>query len=174
MTVDQRGGITALNLAAPVLEGREDALRDLLRRLPLDDRSPLARLGSVHFGRWSMIDDWPADAQWTLWFSVNIEGTVSGFAAAVVDHMPAEADAIWSHCVGWAGATDSAALERWILDRRIHTDHFIAAYPNTTLADCARVHALRRELVSFAIDAQKLERAALAARFREQFGRLAG
>ena len=124
MTADTNGILTALNVAAPVLEGQEAALQEVLQGLPKENGSPLARLGTVHFGRWTLIPGWPEAGQTTLWFSVDIEGSAERFVAGMRLRMAAEADAIWSHCVDWPGVEDPAALERWMLGRRIPTHYF--------------------------------------------------
>lgn len=172
MSVDRLGVITALNVAAPVLEGHEAALEDVLEDLPKQAESPLARLGTVHFGRWSLIPGWPAPEQWTLWFSTDFEGSAERFVAGVRLRMPAEADAIWCHCVDWPGVGDPAAFERWIFARRVPTHYFLAAYPDATLADCRRAHRRQRALARLAIDAQGMDRAGVLAAFRERFGDL--
>jgi hypothetical protein len=172
MTADRQGVLEALNIAAPVLEGREGALKQVLNGLPKHDESPLARLGTVHFGRWSLIGDWPEPKQWTLWFSADIEGTVERFVSGVRLRMPVEAEAIWRHCVDWPGADDPAALERWFLGLRVPTHYVIAAYPQATLADCRRAHARRGSLVELAIEAQRMARDDVVAAFRERFGEL--
>lgn len=169
MSVDTNGVLTALNIATPVMEGHEHALRAYLRSLPQGDASPLARLGTVHFGRWSLIGCWPEHGQWTLWCSVNIEGTPEQFVDGVRRLVPGEAEAVWSHCVGWPGVEESAALERWLLGQRIPTEHFLALYPNATLADCKRALRLRRDFVQFAIRAQNQAPVEVAAKFRERF-----
>lgn len=170
-SVDEQGVLTALNVAAPVLEGHEATVEHVLELLP-EDRSPLAHLGTVHFGRWSLFPDWPATGQTTLWFSADFEGTVEQFAERVCSRMPDEAEAIWSHCVEWPGVGDPAALERWILDLRIPTHYFLAINPGATLADCESARTWQRSFAEFAIEAQSMDRAGVRAGFRERFGDL--
>jgi hypothetical protein len=173
VSVDRQGVITALNVAAPVLERRESALEEALKALPDQAGSPLAMLGTVHFGRWSLIPDWPAPEQWTLWFSADFEGSVERFIAGVRLQIPEQADAIWSHCVDWPGVGDPAALERWIFGHRVPTHYFLAAYPDATLERCRHAHERRRKLARLAIDAQRMKtRADVLAAFRKRFGDL--
>lgn len=173
MSTDRLGVITALNVAAPVLKGHERELETVLNDLPDQAESPLALLGTVHFGRWSLIPGWPARDQWTLWFSADFEGSVERFVAGVRLRMADQAEDIWSHCVGWPGVGDPAALERWIFGRRVPTHYFLAAYPDATLARCRRAHERQRDLAQLASKAQGMKsRAAVLAAFRKRFGDL--
>ena len=172
MTVDRQGVLTALNLATPVLEGHVAALERALKAMPDQADSPLARLGTVHFGRWSMFPGWPEPGQSALWFSADFEGSVQGFVAGVRKHLPDEAEKIWSHCVDWPGVQDATALERWMLNHRIPTHYFLAAAPDATLAQCRLAHDRRHRFVKLAIDAQKMNSDDILAAFRERFADL--
>jgi len=164
---DRLGQLTGLNVAAPVRAGADSALLSAIAAIPLDDESPFARLGTVHFARWVLLPDAPRAGVATLWFSATFDGTLERFLSGLVRHVPCELDAVFGHCVDWPGARDRHAFERWVRGRRVPIAYFLAAYPDATLPQISRALARRRALVELAVRAPHMDAAQLHAAFRE-------
>ncbi|HEX6390330.1 MAG TPA: hypothetical protein VFZ89_12800 [Solirubrobacteraceae bacterium] len=165
MKDDRLGQLTGLNVAAPLRAGADEALLAAIAAVPEGPASPFARLGTVHFARWVPLPDKPRPGVTTLWFSATFDGTLARFVSGLARHMPAELDAVFTHCVDWPGARDRDALERWMRARRIPVSYFLAAYPNATLPRIAQALERRRALVELAIEAPHMDAAELHAEF---------
>lgn len=165
---DRLGQLTGLNVAAPVRAGADEALLAAIAAVPVADRSPFARLGTVHFARWVLMNDTPRPGVATVWFSATFDGTLDRFLSGLARHMPGELDAVFTHCVEWPGARDRHGFERWVRARRVPVAYFLAAYPDATLPQISRALARRRALVELAGQAPHMDAAQLHAAFRER------
>jgi hypothetical protein len=164
VSADRLGELYGLNVAGAVLPGAGPALRAAIAALPRGDESPLARLGTVHFGRWVVIDGWPRAGREVLWFSATFDGTLERFLAGVRKLLAREAHAVWRHCAGWPGVEDPAAFERWMREHRLPTHYFLAAAPDATVAGLRRALARRETVIQLARETRGLTPAQLAAR----------
>ena len=168
----------ALTAIAP---GRSAALRAYLEAMPVGPDSPVARLEQTHFARFivipQLIDLGPPPATRDrlkneyLLFSTDFDGSLQDFLQALCGAMPVEADAIWGHCVGYPGADDQAAFERYMRHNQIDTTFPFSAYPDATVADVRAALALRARLIDFAIRAQAMDPATLESAYRREFAR---
>jgi hypothetical protein len=158
----------------PIRAGEEPALASHLRTLGAGDKSPLAALPYVHFGRWMIIDQLKADwsgapsppprlkSQYLL-FSASLTAPADGTYAAelpgsffreLVARIPAEADAIWRHCVGYPGSSDSDAFVRYLDRSRLETSLFYVGYPDVTVGEVRAAVTARHSLIAFALNHQ--------------------
>lgn len=171
----------ALTLLTPVLPGKTETLAAYLHELGVGDKSPLSRLPYVHFARWVVVDqlktDWPGAPvprpslkSAYLLFTANVTGPAeeqpSGGAEDYVKRlpesllheirarMPAEANAIWSHCYGFPGLADADAFVSYLARSQLDTSLFHVGYADVTVDDVRQALAARDSLVSFARDHQ--------------------
>ena len=175
---DTSGQAYALTVFTPIRDGHEEALRAYLASLPGQGDSPLARLGTTHFARWLVLSDFvyqgPPQERDSLRspylvFTSNFDGDRDTYLEAMAQLMPVEADAIWSHCVGYPGTDEPAAFARYLAHNQLGTTFFVAAYPDSTVSQVRDAVATRARLTAFAIEAQSLPRHELREAFRARF-----
>jgi hypothetical protein len=168
----------AVTMLTPILPGRGEDLARHLQRLEIGPNSPLARLPSVHFGRWVVIDqlqtDWPGapdprptlKSQYLL-FTASVtspEGGRHRFPQSFLEELHREiagdADAIWSYCVGYPGSRDRDAFVAYLAKSQLETALFHVGYPDVTAERVRHALAVRDSLVAFARDHQGMRDAA--------------
>ncbi len=99
---------TQLSILTAVLDGQADALRNLLAALPLRDGSPFAAVSGTHNGRFVVVSPKPLAPRTMLMCSATIDTPIRRWVEGLLDALGPNAEAIWSHCVGWPGL-DAAA-----------------------------------------------------------------
>jgi hypothetical protein len=168
----------AVTMLTPILPGRGRDLARHLQRLETGPKSPLARLPSVHFGRWVVIDQlktaWPGApdprptlrSQYVL-FTASVTAPEGGrhrfpqsFLEVLHREIAGDADAIWSHCVGYPGSRDRDAFVGYLAKSQLETALFHVGYPDVTVQEVRRALAIRDSLVTFARDHQGMRDAA--------------
>jgi len=174
---DRAGQASALTTLIPIVAEREDELRGYLRGLPRGAESPLARLERTHVARWVVIDRLPSDPPnpdrldegHLLLFTTSIDGETGSYLRELCRELRAEAERIWSCCVGFPGVGDEAAFARWILDHHLKTSFFVAAYANATVGEVRDSLAAREQLLRFVLGSADMDPEARLAGFRSQF-----
>jgi hypothetical protein len=101
-----------------------------------------------------------------LLFSATHDRTTN-YLEQIAEHMPKEADAIWSHCKGYPGVKNRERFVRYLQEHSVRTDLFVSAYPHATLPEVLEGLELRQRLGDFAPRAQTMSREELHAAFRE-------
>jgi hypothetical protein len=166
----------------PVRAGAERELSAYLNALGVGDESPLAQLPYVHFGRWVLIDqlktDWPGapvplprlnKSQYLL-FTASVtapaedhltptegryaERLPESFLYELCTRIPADAHAIWRHCLGYPGISDPDAFVRYLARSQLETSLFHVGYADVTVDEVRQALAARDALVAFARDHQ--------------------
>jgi hypothetical protein len=174
------GQACALTVMTPIADSQQEALTAYLERLRDDgERGPLARLGRTHFGRWVIVpgfvpDDVPnADvlASPHLLFTACFDGDVDSYLDELGSTLAEESQEIWGRCAGAPAPATGAALKRYLLDHRIKTGFFVAAYGEATVPRVRAALAQRDALIAFATDAQAMDPATLQQAFLERLGR---
>jgi hypothetical protein len=178
---NRRGGAYALTVFTPILEGHEDAVRELIEAMPVGADSPLARLDGLHFSRLQIFRELVHQGEKQrkrdrlrsshLVFTSTFDGELDPYLEAICARLGAEADEWWQHCAGYPGTADPAAFTRYIRDHQADTSLFASAHPNASVARVRESVELRDRIVDFAAGAQGLDAAELQARFRERFAR---
>jgi hypothetical protein len=128
----------------------------------------------VHFGRWLVIDrlkmSWPGaprrptelHSQYLL-FTAALTAPSEGaylrdlpgsFLAEVAARIPADADAIWGHCVGYPGVTPVGPFVDYLSNSQLDTLLFHVGYADVTVEEVRRALAARDGLAGFARDHQ--------------------
>jgi hypothetical protein len=168
----------ALTVLTPVLDGRREALEAHLDALGGGDGSPLVRVPGTHFARWVVIGDVVHEGGGQrrdhlkaprLLFTSNFDGPLERYLEGLRTGLGEDADAIWGHCRGYPGRDDPAAFAGWMGAHRLKSALFFPAYGEQTVGEVHANLELRQRLVDFALHAQGLGAAELAAGFRERF-----
>ncbi len=177
---DVSGQAFALTVLTPIAAGEEGPLRTYLEGLRGGgDRGPLARLPRTHFGRWVIVPDFVADevpdadhlATPYLLFTACFDGKLGSYLDELVAELAAEAGEIWGRCAGCPRPAAGAALKRYLLDHRIKTGFFVAAYGQATVPEVHAALAQRERMIAFAQEAQAMDARTLQREFHERFGR---
>jgi hypothetical protein len=146
----------------------------------LDALSPnvFARLEMLHLARvqifHSLVHQGPRQRRTDtlrvpqLVFTSTYDGSLDDYLDALRVRVP-EADEWWGRCPGYPGRDDAAAFGTYVKGHAIRTSLWASAIPGATVADVHEALALRERIVSFAVDAQGLDAAALHERFRAEF-----
>ena len=120
---NQYGKAYGLTSLFPILPGHTDALEAHLHALDPDE-SPLGRLPQLHMSRLHVIRglvyQGPPQIPETLdndylIFTASIDGDIDAFLRDFASLLGPDADAIFSHTVGFPGTGDSGAFARWAL-----------------------------------------------------------
>jgi hypothetical protein len=171
----------AVTLLTPVRAGAEAELSAHFTTLGVGDRSPLAKLPYVHFARWVVIDqlktDWPGapvpaprlNSRYLL-FTASVtapqedhvtpaearyaERLPDSFLYELVTRIPADADAIWRHCLGYPGISDADAFVRYLARSQLAASLFHVGYADVPVDEVRQALAARDAVVAFARDHQ--------------------
>ncbi len=172
----QTHGLIAL---APILPGREGAVRAALDRLPSGADSPFARSGATHFARWVIINrlmyagpPQPRDTLRSpyLLFTSHYDGALDAYLDELCARLPTELDALYRHCVGYPGVRDRRAFAAWLRRGQVAPSFYFGAYADASLGQVLTALDLRERLRAFALATQGLDAAALQAAYRRTFG----
>ena len=178
---DAHGGAGALSagelaVLAPVLEGHENDLSRTLEALPGEEFSPLARVDGLHFSRWVIVPElvYGKEPQKPdhlrrplLIFTSTFDGTPEEHVDALLAGLGQTADEVWGHCDGWPGRERA---KEWLLERRVKTGMFVAAYPEVSVEQVRDALARRERLLELAEETQRADDETLRRRFLEEFG----
>lgn len=177
---NRTGTTYALTVFTAIVPGHEEEVREVIENLARGEASPLARLGTVHISRLQIFDHLvyqgaPQKRDTLRWnylvFTAAFDGhDLDPFLDSVLDELPDEAHAWWSHCVGYPGVDDRMAFRKWIRDNQIHTSLFAVASPNRTVPEVRASLALRERFLDFVIANQGVDATDLQERFLSAFG----
>jgi hypothetical protein len=172
------GQAYALSVLAPIRDGQEGPLTELLESWGDGDASPLSRVPGTHIARFVVIPDvvYQGAGQRKrdrltprLLFSSNHDGELSAYLEGLRTHMGADADAVWSHCRGYPGHHDGPAFAAWMQAHQLEAALFFAAYGGMTVEQVQSNLARRRKLLDLAVGARQLPPDDLKTRFMEDF-----
>ena len=174
---DRNGQARALNIFTPIRPGEEHALHNYLADLPRGHASPLARSARTHFARWVIIDRLPTECvprpdrlrRTQLLFTSSFDGDQRSYLEDLVNVLAAEIPEVWGRCEGCPGTAASAALVDWLLDHKVRSSFFVAAYNKSTVHDVRNALAAREQALDFALRAQGMDPARRLQAFREAF-----
>lgn len=165
----------SLTVFARLEDGKLEHARAAARAWEDEPESPFARLPAVHLGRIVVVEKIERHIRKAfehgsfLLLSIDYDGELDALFEAMARKIPAQLDALLGACEGWPGATDAAAVSRWIGDRRVQPGVELIAYPNATVERVLAAIDVHRRVVRFACETQDLAPAALQAAFREAF-----
>jgi hypothetical protein len=172
---NQAGQAYAFMAMTPILEGREQELRELLQGFT-HETSPFAALAQTHFARWVIIRDWVNSRAQPrqdhlgcpyLIFTSNLHGPIDAYLDALCARP--EAATIWGHCAGCPQPAAGEPLKAYLLHNQIDTGFFVAAYPKASVEEVRASLALREQLIAFAVSSQGMDAEALKSAFDAAF-----
>jgi hypothetical protein len=138
---------TAITGITKIIPGRAPQLRAVLATVrTMGQDSPIARISTIHFARWVLIDD---DTR--LLFTTNFDGPWDDYIDQFVDAAPDGFDAIWGNCEGYpaGGCRDRAAFKQYIRDHEYPAELFYSAYPDATVKQVHRALRTREKFEQF-------------------------
>lgn len=162
----------AVTLATPILPGRCEELRAILRSFDKGDGSPLARVRDVQFARWVVIDQ--VRTKWRhaprrasslrtqyLLFSADLTAPAyragelpNAFFRDIADDMRDACIAVWENCWEFPGLDDIEKFVSYLADSQVDIGLYYAAFPDATPSDIANALDVRRQLGEFAREHQ--------------------
>jgi hypothetical protein len=160
----------------PVEAGREEALRKTLADFGSGDTSPFHGVAETHMVRLYVLDHYggalfgpthhrdlsPA----LLVLTAVLDGAPAAWADRLGDEIGPTVQALWSHCAGYPGLSDSRAFGRWLLDHEVAPSFSIIPRQDTV----ERIRhglAVRARLGELAARLQGAAPAAVRAAFRQ-------
>jgi hypothetical protein len=153
----------ALTLVLPIIQGREDALRNLLTEIGthIDSNSyfRFAQLESVHFMRWVVVPAEAPSAAVQLAFESNHDGTPEEHLRELFSKAPEGMHAIYQHCVGYpsrtglrtigTGVQGAAPFISYLLDHKIPSRAFYVGVPGMTVKQVRGEAEIRRRIEGY-------------------------
>jgi hypothetical protein len=145
---NQNGQVYGLTILSPIIEDeRLDIchsmeLRWYLGNLARDHKSPFAQISSTYLARLVVMDDVvyvgaPACEEHLksryLIFETNFDGDLDTYLTRMARETPDFVDAVWKHCVGYPGVSDTAAFVAYMKKCQIATTFFFADVNNRTV-----------------------------------------
>ncbi|WP_053179858.1 hypothetical protein [Pseudomonas kilonensis] len=122
------GQVTELTVITPIIKGKANDLRNVLKGIQISPDSPIKRISSIHYARWVIFDN---DSR--LLFTSNFDGTWEKYLGDFVKLAAEGLDAIWSNCEGYPGAQTYEKFQEYVRKHQVKTDLFYAAYPDATV-----------------------------------------
>jgi hypothetical protein len=175
---DRSGQACALSVMTPIASGRADELRTYLEALP-QRGGPFERLGRTHFARWVIVEDFVSEAEQPhedhlsspfLLFTSNFDGPADSYLDELCERLAPEAREIWGRCDGCPAGAAGDELKRYLLDNRIPTGFFVAAYGKATVSKVRASLELRERMIDLAVRSESMTPAVLRQAFDDEIG----
>jgi hypothetical protein len=132
--------------------------------------SPLTQIPTTHLARWVVVDDAPFEGiparvdhleSKYLLFTSNFD--TPGGASAEPDRyleslrstIPDVMDALYSHCHGYPGSSDTRAFRDYMRRCQIETSFFFGAYPDATVENVLHALDAQRRFGAFVAEHQE-------------------
>jgi hypothetical protein len=180
---NQNGSVYGLTILSPIIDDEKATpshdlqIRAYLSNLPTGEQSPFALAPGTHLARLVVMDDvifvgMPACEEHLhskyLVFESNCDGDMESYLLGLATTAGAHLDAIWSHCVGYPGASDPRQFIDYMRACQIETTFFFAAVNDKSVSESLRALQTQRAVRDFISSHQGMEPARLQDEF-EQF-----
>lgn len=178
------GKVYGLTILSPILNDDEASpshdlqIRSYLAGLSTGRESPFAQAPGTHLARLVVMDDVifvgaPAVEEHLnskyLIFESNCDpgpdGTIDSYLQGLAEYAGAHLDAIWSHCVGYPGASDRAAFVRYMKACQLVTTFFFAAVNDKSVPETLRALQTQKAVADFVETHQGMQPGQLRAEF---------
>jgi hypothetical protein len=161
---NQSGQVYGLTILSPIIEeegldiGHSMQLRWYLGHLARDHKSPFAQISSTYLARLVVMDDVvyvgaPACEEHLksryLVFETNFDGDLDTYLTRMARETPEFVDAVWKHCVGYPGLSDTAAFVAYMKKCQINTTFFFADVNNRTVEQTRKALQTQAALAHF-------------------------
>jgi hypothetical protein len=179
---NQNGSLYGLTILSPIIDDEKATpshdlqIRRYLAGLPTGPESPFALAPGTHLARLVVMDDViyvgsPAIEEHLqskyLVFESNCDGDLDEYLGGLAEAVPQYLDAIWTHCVGYPGATDPEAFIAYMKSCQVETTLYFAAVNDKSLPVTLRALQTQRAVADFIATHQGMEPARLQAEFLE-------
>jgi hypothetical protein len=179
---NQNGNLYGLTFLSPIIDdekipiSHDLQIRKYLASLPTDERSPFATAPDTHLCRLVVMDDViyvgsPACEEHLkskyLVFETNCDADATGYLTGLATTIPHQLDAIWSHCVGYPGASNLQAYLAYMKACQLETTFFFAAVNDKSLPQSLRALQTQRAVADFVANHQGLPPAQLQSEFKQ-------
>ncbi len=135
---------------------------------------PLRRLSFIHFGRWSIIEDLPANPGAPpeqlnyryLLFESNFNGRWDQYIDAFSYVLGRRMDLIWGSSFGFPGPKPAQPFKAYIASNEYDASHYYSAYPDATVSTICSALTLDEPLAELAQAARLLDPDTFERRYR--------
>jgi hypothetical protein len=161
---NRNGQVYGLTILSPIIEderldiGHSMEIRWYLGHLPRDHQSPFAQVSSTYLARLVVMDDVvyvgaPACEEHLksryLVFETNFDGDLDTYLTRMARETPEFVDAVWKHCVGYPGLSDTAAFVAYMKKCQITTTFFFADVNDRTVQQSLKALQTQSALARF-------------------------
>ena len=179
---NKNGKVYGLTILSPIIDDDQATpshdlqIREYLATMPTGEQSPFALAPGTHLARLVVMDDviyvgMPACEEHLkskyLVFESNCDSDLEGYMSGLAASVPEQLDAIWSHCVGYPGATDRKAFIGYMKACQIETTFFFAAINDKSVPQTLRALQTQRAVTDFVANHQGMEPAQLQREFAQ-------
>ena len=179
---DQNGSVYGLTILSPILNDERATpshdlqIRKYLATLKTNEQSPFALAPGTHLARLVVMDDViyvgaPAVEEHLnskyLIMETNCDSDLDEYVTGLAKTVPQHLDAIWSHCVGYPGASDLTALVKYFQSCQITTTFFFAAVNDKSLPETLKALQTQSWVADFIATHQGMEPKQLQAAFQQ-------
>lgn len=188
---NKNGAVYGLTILSPIIDDDQASpshdlqIRAMLAAMPADGGSPFALAPGTHLARLVVMDDviyvgMPSCEEHLkskyLVFESNCDagpnGDVDAYLTGLARTVQPQLDAIWSHCVGYPGASNVAAFVSYMRSCQLTTTFFFAAVNDRTLPQTLKALQTQRAVADFIETHQGWEPAQLQAAFNRFLSQL--
>jgi hypothetical protein len=184
---NQNGSVYGLTILSPIIDddkatpSHDLQIRKYLTTLPTGPESPFARAPGTHLARLVVMDDVifvgsPAIEEHLqskyLVFESNCDGDLDAYLGGLAKAVPEHFDAIWSHCIGYPGASNPGAFINYMKACQLETTLYFAAVNDKSVPGTLRALQTQRAVTDFIATHQGMEPARLQAEFLEFVSKL--
>ncbi len=179
---NQNGTMYGLTILSPIIDddkaipSHDLQIRAYLASLPTDSRSPFALAPGTRLARLVVMDDviyvgMPSCEEHLkskyLIFESNCDADLDSYLAGLAKSVQPELDAIWSHCVGYPGASDIPAFIRYMKSCQLTTTFYFAAVNDRNLKQTLKALQTQRAVADFIAEHQGLAAPQLQTAFQQ-------
>ncbi len=179
---NQNGKVYGLTILSPIIDDEQAVpshdlqIRNYLAKLPTDERSPFALAPATHLTRLVVMDDviyvgMPAceehlKSKYLVWES-NCDGNLDTYLTGLATSIPEHLDAIWSHCVGYPGASNLQAFIDYMKACQLETTFYFAAVNDKSVLETLRALQTQRAVSDFIANHQGMDPSSLQSEFNQ-------
>jgi hypothetical protein len=185
---NQNGNAYGLTVLCPLKNDSENdqsyaaLVRDRLRKLPLDEKSPLAAVPNTYLCRMFVLDDVfyegdPAGEDHLkskyLVLVVELHGDRDAWLRAMWNHAHECIEPIWKYCIAFKGVNSADEWVDYIKRCQVDTTFYFMGSTDKPLSEQLKALYLKQELANFALEHQGVKDAvALQRAFKDFLARV--
>jgi hypothetical protein len=184
---NQNGSVYGLTILSPIIDddkvtpSHDLQIRKYLATLPTGPESPFAQAPGTHLARLVVMDDVifvgsPAIEEHLqskyLVFESNCDGDLDAYLGGLAEAVPEHLDAIWSHCIGYPGASNQNVFVDYMKACQLETTLYFAAVNDKSVPVTLRALQTQRAVTDFIATHQGMEPSRLQAEFLQFVSRL--